>query len=465
MCPPHAAATLAERYDMALLYARDSRLPPHAPRPKPTSDWPLGNVEFLARYRDWLLKGGISELVTDTYHIMMAGHVLGLALKPYAELDADADLESARAYLDAKGLSRSWTANCRNSLQILRRYLRLQHHLVEDAKSSPYDVPAHTRGLPRWLVRELRAYQKQMQRNWRLPRLEISIRSFWSKHLAIWRFLCKNQRIKDLSEIQPRDIRQYIDARLALGCSIQTVNGELSLFHTFLAFLQEAGHAVPPRLFRIQNLRTPEPLPRYLTNSEVRLLLDELESCVNRVQLAGPRRLALLHRAAFHLLWQCGLRLGELEELRLGDVDLGERRLNIRDGKNRKDRTVYVADAAAQALREYLAVRGEGFSDHVFLYRHSAVKKDLIRARLKDLGLRIGVNVYPHRLRHTCATQLLNAGCPVTTIQRVLGHKRLSTTMIYARAYDQTVAEDYFAAMQAIERTLQITATKQEANA
>jgi integrase/recombinase XerC len=465
MCPTHSAATLAERYDRAILYAKQGHLPAKARQPLPTSYWPAGNLEFLAGYRDWLLNGGVSEAVTNTYHVVMAGHVLALTLKPHHALDPERDLQCAIQYVKAKRLSQSWTRNCRNSLLIFRRYVRLQRHQAEELRLSPYNVRAHTHGLPAWLVKGLCSYQKQMQRNWRLPKLEGSIRSFWSKHLGLWRFVCKEYCIHDLRDIQPRHIREYVHRRLAAGCSVQTVNGELSLFRTFLLFLREAGSNIPPRLLHIQNLRAPDPLPRYLTNPEVRLLLDEFESSIRTAKLASHRRLALLHRASFHLLWQCGLRLGELEELRLGDVDLGERRLNIRDSKNRRDRTVYVADAAAQALREYLAVRGEGVTDHVLLYRHAAVKKDLIRARLRSMGARIGVHVYPHRLRHTCATQLLNAGCPVTTIQRLLGHKRLSTTMIYARAYDQTVADDYFAAMQAIERNLEIAMEERELDA
>jgi hypothetical protein len=81
---------------------------------------------------------------------------------------------------------------------------------------------------------------------------------------------------------------------------------------------------------------------------------------------------------------------------------------------------------------------------------------------LKAAGERIGVKVYCHRLRHTCATQLLNAGCRVTSIQRFLGHKELSSTMVYARAHDQTVAEDYFAAMERVEQRLEIVPAKQK---
>ncbi len=104
-----------------------------------------------------------------------------------------------------------------------------------------------------------------------------------------------------------------------------------------------------------------------------------------------------------------------------------------------KDRTVYLTVTTLHALEAYLAVRGPGPTDHVFLYRNQPLCKDLIHGRLKAAGERVGVKVYAHRLRHTTATQLLNAGCPVTSIQKFLGHKKLNTTMVYARAHDQTV--------------------------
>ena len=148
--------------------------------------------------------------------------------------------------------------------------------------------------------------------------------------------------------------------------------------------------------------------------------------------------------------------MSEVEELRLEDLDLAGQRLSVRNGKGLKDRTVYLTDSVLLAMQEYLGMRGEGSGDHVFLSRNAPLSKDYIRSRLKTIGTRIGVKVYPHRLRHTCATQLLNAGCRITSIQAFLGHKKLNTTMIYARAYDQTVAEDYFAAMSRVEQRLEI---------
>ena len=74
----------------------------------PTRYWPAGNIELLERYRDWLLGGGVNERVTNLYHIIMAGHVFGLTLKPYRQLDPDTNLDCALEYVRAKGLSASW---------------------------------------------------------------------------------------------------------------------------------------------------------------------------------------------------------------------------------------------------------------------------------------------------------------------------------------------------------------------
>jgi hypothetical protein len=157
-------------------------------------------------------------------------------------------------------------------------------------------------------------------------------------------------------------------------------------------------------------------------------------------------------------MWHGGLRLGEVEELRLEDLDLPNRKLMVRQGKGRKDRAIYLTDTAVQAVREYLNVRGEGADDHVFLYRHRPLAKELIWARTRAAGKRVGVKVTPHQLRHTYGTQLLNAGCKITSIQQLLGHRKIGSTLIYARVHDETVATDYYAAMARIEKHLEIPA-------
>ena len=78
------------------------------------------------------------------------------------------------------------------------------------------------------------------------------------------------------------------------------------------------------------------------------------------------------------------------------------------------------------------------------------------RRFLSELGRVTEVKVYPHRLRHTCATQLLNAGCRITSIRKFLGHKRIESTLTYTKVHNQTVDEDYYMAMRSVEHRLEI---------
>ena len=405
MSPWHKATNIAERYDQSLQYARNDRLPPNAPRPMPTKHWPPENIELLERYRDWLLGGGISALVTNLYHIIMAGHVFGLTIKPYRQLDPDTDLDCALEYVKAKGLSEGWIKNCHRSLTKFQRFLRQERGLGDIRKTQPFAVACHTEGLPAWLVSELERFQRVQQRNWRTARIDVNIRRFWSGHLHVWRFLCEQRGVCQLADLKRQHILDYMDHSLDAGHSISGVNNKLRTLHSFLVFLQDEGCTVPRSLLRIPGLKPPDSLPKYLTDAQVRLLRDDFEGRVVLASLASQRRLALLDRAMFYLLWQCGLRSGEVEELRLEDLDLNGRNLSVRDGKGQKDRTVFVTDTTIQALQEYLAVRGAGSGDHVFLYRNAPLSRCFIGCRIKAAGERVGVKVYPHRLRHTCATR------------------------------------------------------------
>ena len=115
------------------------------------------------------------------------------------------------------------------------------------------------------------------------------------------------------------------------------------------------------------------------------------------------------------------------------------------------DRAVFMTDSTVMALNEYLQVRAIRSTQHVFLYRNQPISKNLVRNRLKALGQQLEFNAHPHRLRHTCATQLINAGCSITSIQKFLGHKKLKSTMIYVKVHQQTISNDYYTAMKKIE--------------
>ena len=394
----------------------------------------------------------------------MAGNALGLNLKPHPEIDLDLDLERGLDYVRAKGMSDEWINMCRNALEKFRRFLRQERRQPKVVLQVP-DLTRYQAGLPDWLVEQLQRYQRLRQRNWRPARVNELTRRFWGGHVRLWRWLVECCAVDQLADVRRQHILDYVDHRLASGYSASGINNDLRCLYGFLHFLQDQGFEIPQVLFRLPSLKQPDSLPKFLTDEQVCLLRDEVEARVARACNSARRRDALLNRAAFYLLWQGGLRLGELEELQLEDLDLAGCRLTVRKGKGLNDRSVYLTDRAVCCLKAYLFVRGLGCTDHVFLYRNEPLKKDLVRDRLRAIGQRTGVNVYPHRLRHTCATQLLNAGCRVTSIQKFLGHKRLNSTMIYARVHDRTVAEDYYAAMDVVEKRLEVVSPEKDEDA
>jgi len=476
MSPMPRVQTVAARYDRSLRYAHGQKLPPEIPQPQPTSCWPPENVALLERYQDWRLQGGASQSTTEVIYVPMAGHALGLALKPHPQLDLDTDLQPALEYIRAKQLGPHWNKVCRNALANFRRFLWQARGLPEPGLQRVFDSAGHAAGLPAWLVCELHNYQLLRQANWRPARLEQRKAEYWGDARRMWGFFVNNCGVQELADLRRQHLFDYADHRLQQGRAASGINGDLRALTGFLRFLQEQGQPIPQVLLRPPSLAQPTRLPKFLTDDQVRTLRQDFETRVTQAQTLANRRDALLDRAVFYLLWQAGLRLGEIEEMHQEDLDMApgaalspsgaaspllvgspaSPKLTVRQGKGLKDRSVYLSASILHSLQEYLAVRGPALTSHVFIYRHRPLCKDLVHARLRAAGKRTGINVHPHRLRHTCATQLLNAGCKVTSIQHILGHKRLNTTMIYARAHDATVANDYFAAMEVVEQRMEL---------
>ena len=452
-----ATHSASARYDQALHLARDGRLPRDYPAPRPTADWSSENIALLEQYRDWLVSGGLSLPVINVLYVPTAGYVLGLNLKPPAQLDLEVDLNRAMDYVKAKRLSAEWTDHSRIALEKFRQFLRQQRGQVEIAFRL-MGRERYVAGLPAWLVEQLDRYYHLMKSHWRPARIEQRSQPHWSAHTAVWRWLCERYVIASPLDVKRQYLLDYIDHGLVTGYAASTINNHLRSFHAFLLYLQEQDFPIPQALLRAPFLKEPDRLPRFLTDDQVGRLRADFEQRVTEARFAAQRRDALLDRAAFYLMWHGGLRLGEVEELRLEDLDLPNRKLMVRQGKGRKDRAIYLTDTAVGALQAYLTVRGQGADDHLFLYRHLPVCKDLLRCRIKAAGERAGVKVTPHQLRHTCATQLLNAGCKITSIQQLLGHREIGSTLIYARVHDETVATDYYAAMSRIEKSLEIPA-------
>jgi site-specific recombinase XerD len=264
-----------------------------------------------------------------------------------------------------------------------------------------------------------------------------------------WTWQQARRPITHLADLSLADLRTYQDERLAAGVSSATINRDLDYVLGLLRERADGEQPVDHSVFRLRPLPRPDSLPRHLNALDS----QRLEAYVqNRLTRREP--LTRLENACFFVLAHTGLRARECTDLLMQDLDLPSQRLTVRLGKGQHDRVVYLSPTACQALSAYLdgALRaptaplwsqpnGQPLT-YAWLYQH-----------LATLGEAASVShVTPHRLRHTLATRLLNAGMPITGIQKLLGHEHLDTTLIYARVQDTTVEADYRQAMSAIER-------------
>jgi site-specific recombinase XerD len=341
----------------------------------------------------------------------------------------------------------------------VRDLSELQEVDTQDTPAISTVIPESFCELPPELVLQLESYRQLRANRWRIERLAANSVLYYSQYGILWKFFCGQCGVGTASDLKLDHVLEFVRARLDTGRSARTINGSLSSLRSFLSFLKEDGISIDPSLENIQRLKESEHLPRYITAEQVFRMKREVDRLASSLTDPFQRYDALLLRAIFYLLWQGGLRSGEVELLRFSDFYISEgneaKRLFIRDGKWRKGRAVYLTDVALDALKAYLAVRGvEQPGDLVFVRMGMPLKKNYVSQQIRKVGMNVDVKVSPHRLRHTFATQLLNVGCKVTSIQKLLGHTNLNTTMTYARAFDQTVMLDFFQAVGAIESEL-----------
>jgi site-specific recombinase XerD len=246
------------------------------------------------------------------------------------------------------------------------------------------------------------------------------------------------------SEVQRTDIDRFIVWQQMLGRARATINRRLVALRMWFEFLadcaHDAGEAGPPNPVhpRRHYLRPAEPLPRDLTDEQVQRLL---------AVISWPR-----DRALVLLMLRAGLRVGEVQRLELDDclfAQHAQQRSRLRVlGKGRRERMVYLATDAEAVLLDWLALRQASASLHVFVNRWGEpLTITGIQLRVAAYGRRAGVRVSSHQLRHTFARQLIEVGTPVTTVQRLLGHRSLRSTQRYLSLADPIVHRDYDTAM------------------
>lgn len=244
-----------------------------------------------------------------------------------------------------------------------------------------------------------------------------------------------------IGEIDRDCIRTYVRALLDRGLKETTIKRRVATLKVVFRWLEREG-LVPLSVFHRLDLliRLPKRLPRALDPEDMRRLLRAAGS---RTQQAGGLTTyeAVLSRFLVVALFTTGLRVGELVSIRIGDVSVRESAIQVR-GKGNRERKVYLPGRQAfLALARFLAARKAIPSSQDLLLidaRGIAFTAQHVRKRLATLGVVAGITrrVTPHMLRHTAATQLLEAGVDIRFVQKLLGHSSIATTQIYTHVRD-----------------------------
>ncbi len=245
----------------------------------------------------------------------------------------------------------------------------------------------------------------------------------------------------DYKKIEYSDVRFYL-MYLKKKCEKpSSINRKLSSIRSFYKYLLNKGYIHVNVFSHVHGLKREKMLPRYFEYHE----LEELFLVPDTSTSLGQRDLLILE-----LLYATGVRVGELVSIKLSDIHLSDRTILIL-GKGNKERIVEFGEYAQDILEIYLKDGREKLnikaSPYLFLNHQGGVLTERGVRYILDRVIKkttLSKNISPHMLRHSFATHLLNEGCDLLSVQKLLGHESISSTQIYTHVTTDRLKEVYY---------------------
>ncbi len=227
--------------------------------------------------------------------------------------------------------------------------------------------------------------------------------------------------VDPIRKINTEQIRTYLSEHQRINnCSKVTVDNIRRNISSFFSWLEEEDYILKSPMRRIHKIKTKQQVKEIISDEAIEKLRDSC-SC--------SRDLAMID-----LLYSTGIRVGELVNLNISDVDF-EARECVVFGKGDKERRVYFDAKAKLHLQDYLNSRKDN-DPALFVTLdapHTRLKISGVEIRIRDLGRSIDLNkIHPHKFRRTMATRAIDKGMPIEQVQKILGHSQIDTTMQYA---------------------------------
>jgi len=251
-----------------------------------------------------------------------------------------------------------------------------------------------------------------------LKKLEIELKIAKNSEYTLRNYLKANKDFfgfvrKSPDKIVKEDIKEYLAENLTENSSMSIILFLSAIKYSFENILEKditAGIKRPKKEKR---------LPTVLSKEEVRLMLDAIQNKKSKIMVS--------------LLYASGMRVSELINLRLDDLDFNEKTGRIVQAKGRKDRVFNIPDSLSKKLHKIVNKQRELGEEYVFSGRSGKMSSRNLQKIVSSAAKRAGIRkeVHCHTLRHSFATHLLERGIDIRKIQELLGHADLSTTQIY----------------------------------
>lgn len=262
----------------------------------------------------------------------------------------------------------------------------------------------------------------------------------YRRDLAVLQEYCRLNDVANWRDLDGRQMRAFAAWRHRQGIGGRSLQRTLSAVRAFYRYLIRENLAQQNPAQGVPAPKTPHRLPRAL----------DVDQAARLVGIEEEDVLAIRDRAMMELMYSSGLRLSELVQLNMQDVDLGDAMVTVL-GKGRKMRAVPIGRQAQQALKKWLALRPDLIKEPetaMFVTRTGRrLSPRAFQLRLKRWAARRGIaaSVHPHMLRHSFASHLLESSGDLRAVQELLGHADIKTTQVYthldfqhlARVYDQ----------------------------
>jgi len=271
----------------------------------------------------------------------------------------------------------------------------------------------------------LKLYKAELEIQGQTPRTIKTYTFFIKKFLE---FLQKKG--VDPYSLEKRHLKEFLlRTHAEKNYSIKSLYNLILALKSFLRFLEREDLVKSLKLPKL-----PKSLPKALTKEEIRRLIDAADNLRDKLIII--------------LFYATGLRVSEMRNLNVEDINFEDEFLIVRQGKGRKDRVVPLPKKVIELLKQYLKWRDEYYlnkkENALFLNKNGKrMSYEYIEKIVRNVGKKAGIKVTCHMLRHSFATHMLENGADIRVIQEILGHEKLSTTQIYTKVTTKYLKEVY----------------------